>query len=85
MDEKNGEEIKYNWVKGNLIIHEQHINILCEQYVQGDADQGRDNDDGDDDEGVERTNMVDEVFEDESLMMINKAYEKTFVEPLNST
>ena len=39
---------------------------MCEQNVEGDADRDRDNDDGDDDEGVEMTNMVDEVFEDES-------------------
>ena len=39
---------------------------MCEQNVEGDADRDRDNDDGDDDEGVVMTNMVDEVFEDES-------------------
>ena len=33
--------------------------------VEGDADQDKDEDDGDNDEGVEMTNMVDEVFEDE--------------------
>ena len=32
--EKNGEEIEYNWVKGDL-IPEQLIDILCEQYVEG--------------------------------------------------
>ena len=32
----------------------------------GDADQDRDADDGDDDEGVEIRYMVDGVFEDES-------------------
>ena len=62
--EKNGEEIEYDWVKGNLILPEQLIDILCEQNVEGDADQDRDDDD--DDQGVEMTNMVDEVFEDES-------------------
>ena len=64
--EKNGKEIEYEWVKGNLIIPGQLIDILCEQNVEGDAYQDRDNDDGDDDEGVEMTNMVDEVFKDES-------------------
>ena len=63
----NGEEIEYDWVKGNLIVPELLTDILCEQNVKGDADQDRDNNDGDDDdEGVEMTNMVDEVFEDES-------------------
>ena len=59
---------EYDWVKGNLIVPEQLIDILCEQNVEGDADQNRDDydDDDDDDEGVEMTNMVDEVFEDES-------------------
>ena len=55
---------EYDWVKGNLIVPEQIIDILCEQNVEGDADQDRDDyDDDDDDEGVEMTNMVDEVFE----------------------
>ena len=51
-------------MKGNLIVPgEQLVNILCVQNVAGYADQDRN---GDDDEGVEMTNMVDEVFEDES-------------------
>ena len=62
----NGEEIEYDWLKGDLIVPEQFINILCEQNVEGDADQDRDDDDGGDDDGVEMTNMLDEVFEDES-------------------
>lgn len=61
----NGEEIEYDWVKGNLIVPEQVINILCEQNFEGDADQDRDDDD-DDDQGVDITNMVDKVFADES-------------------
>ena len=61
--EKNWEENEYNWVKGNL-IPEQLIDILCEQYVEGVHI--RDNDDCDDNEGVEMTNMVDKVFENES-------------------
>ena len=58
----NGEEIEYDWVKRNLIVPEQLIDILCEQNVERDADQDRD----DDDEGIEMTNMVDKVFEAES-------------------
>ena len=34
----------YNSVKGNLVVPEQLINILCEQNAVGDADQVRDND-----------------------------------------
>lgn len=60
----DGEEIEYDWVKGNLIVPEQLIDILCEQNVDRDTDQDRDDDDHD--EGFEMTNMVDEVFEDES-------------------
>ena len=60
------EENEYDWVKGNLIISQQLIDNLCEQNVEGNADQDRDNDDGGD-EGVEIANVVDEeVFEDES-------------------
>ena len=59
------EEIGYDWVKGNLIVPEQLIDILCEENVEGDADQDRDNNDGDDKEGVEMTNMADEDESDE--------------------
>ena len=53
-------------MKGNLIIPQRLIDNLCEQNVEGDADQDRDNDDGGD-EGVEMANVVDEeVFEYES-------------------
>ena len=31
VDGKNGKKIEYDWVKWNLIIPEQLINILCEQ------------------------------------------------------
>ena len=48
------------WVKGNLIVPKQLIDILCEENVEGDADQDRANNDGDDKEGVEMTNMADE-------------------------
>ena len=59
----NGEKIKYDWVKGNLLFHthllflivpEQLIDSLCEQNVEGDVDKDRDNDDGNDDEGDEK-------------------------------
>ena len=56
------EEIEYDWVKGNLNVPEQLINILCEQNVNGDVDQDRNDDEG----VVDMTNMVDKVFEDES-------------------
>ena len=50
-------------MKGNLIVPEQLIDSLCEQSIEGDADEDRD---GNDDEADEMTNMEDEVFEDES-------------------
>ena len=56
----NGKEIEKLWVKENLIVLEQFIEILGGQNVDGGADQDRN--DGDDYEGVEMTNMVDEVF-----------------------
>ena len=62
--EINGKEIDYLWVKENLIVPKQFINILGEQNVDGDGDQDRN--DCINDEGVEMTFMVDEVFEDES-------------------
>ena len=60
----NGEEIEYDLEKKNLIVPEQLIDILCEQNVEVDADLDRDNDDGDDVDGIEMTNIVDDVFED---------------------
>ena len=60
----NGEEIEYDLEKGNLIVPEQLIHILCEQNVEVDADLDRENDNGDDDEGIEMTNIVDDGFED---------------------
>ena len=33
--ERNGEQIEFDWVKGNLIIPEQLIEILCEQNAEG--------------------------------------------------
>ena len=76
----NGEEIEYDWVKGNLIVPEQLIDILCEQNVMGDADQDRDKDDGVGHEGVEMTNMVDEVFK-MSLVRIKKVYGENSLNP----
>ena len=35
MDGKNGEEMEYDWVKGNLMITKHHIYILCGQTVKG--------------------------------------------------
>ena len=57
-------------MKGNLILPEQFINMLCEQNVEEDADQDRDNDDGDTHEDVEMTNMVDEYLK-MNLIRIN--------------
>ena len=60
----NGEETEYDLEKKNLIVPEQLIDILCEHNVEVDADLDRDNDDGDDVDGIEMTNIVDDVFED---------------------
>ena len=35
MDEKNEEEIEYGWVKGNLIIPEQLIDICVSRILRG--------------------------------------------------
>ena len=51
-------------MKDNLIAPAQLIDILCDQNNNGEAD--HDLDDDDNEEGVELTNMADEVFEDES-------------------
>ena len=59
----DGEEIAQDWVKDNLIVPAHLIDILYDQNNAGEADQ--DLDDDDNDEGVELTNMVDEVFKDE--------------------
>ena len=45
-------------------MHPNNSSLLVEQNVEGDVDWDRN--DGNDDEGVEMTKMVDEVFEDES-------------------
>ena len=60
----NEKEIDYLWVKEFLIVPKQFINILGEQNVDGDGDQDRNG--CINDEGVEMTFIVDEVFEDES-------------------
>ena len=59
----DGDEIEQDWVKDNLIVPAHLIDILYDQNNAGEADQ--DLDDDDNDEGVDLTNMVDEVFEDE--------------------
>ena len=60
----NENEIDYLWVKEFLIVPKQFINILGEQNVDRDGDQDRNG--CINDEGVEMTFIVDEVFEDES-------------------
>ena len=60
----NEKEIDYLWVKEFLIVPKQFINILGEQNVDRDGDQDRNG--CINDEGVEMTFIVDEVFEDES-------------------
>ena len=59
----NGKGMEYLWVKENMIVPAQVINILGEQNVEGDVDQDRNHGDNDD-EGVELTYMADKVFED---------------------
>ena len=59
----SGEEIDYDWVKGNLVVPEQLIDILCEQNVEEGADQDSDEEE---EEDFEMTNMVDEVYQDDS-------------------
>ena len=59
----SSEEIEYDWVKGSLVVPEQLVDILCNQNIVGDDDL---EDDSAVDEGVEFTNMLDEVFENES-------------------
>ena len=59
----SGGEIEYEWTKGNLIVPEQLVEILCDQNVDVDDDQ---QDESNVDEGVEITNMLDEVFNHES-------------------
>ena len=56
----DGEEIEYDWVKYTLIVPAHLTDILCDQNNDGETD----DDDDDNDEGVELTDMVDEVFED---------------------
>ena len=60
----SGGQIEYDWVKGNLIVPEHLIDILCNQNVTEDNNQEEDNSAVD--EGVGLTNMVDEVFENET-------------------
>ena len=56
----SGGDIEYQWTEGNLIIPEQLVEILCDESPDMDGDQ---QDEGIFDEGVEMTNMLDEVYE----------------------
>ena len=60
----NGDQIEYIWTKGNLIVPEQLVEILCNQTA-ADEDVNH-QDDNTVYEGIELTNMLDEVFEDQS-------------------
>ena len=57
----NEDAIEYVWVKGNLIVPEQLIDILCDQQREVE-DEENENDDAE----LEFTSMIDEVYEDES-------------------
>ena len=50
-------------MRENVIVCKKLTDILGDQNVEGDADQ--DINDGDNDESVEITNILDTVFEDE--------------------
>ena len=56
-------DIEYEWTKRNLFVPEQLVEILCDQNVDVDDDQQVESNV---DEGVEMTNMLDEVFGNES-------------------
>ena len=56
-------QIEYDWVKGNLIVPKQLVDILCNQDLLEVDNQ----DDDSTDEGDEFTNMTDEVYESESV------------------
>ena len=60
----NGDQIEYEWTKGNLIVPEQLVVILCNQIAADEDDDHQD--DNTVDEGIELANMLHEVFEDES-------------------
>ena len=59
----NGDQIEYEWTKGNLIVPEQLVEILCNRTAAYEDD---DHQDDNAVEGTELTNMLDEVFEVES-------------------
>ena len=59
----SGDDIEYQWTKENSIVHQQLVNILCGQNPDVDDDR---QDDSIVDEGVEMTNTLDEVFDNES-------------------
>ena len=58
----HGEEINYDWVKGDLIVPEQFVDILCDQNLKDDTQE----DDSTVDEEPEFANLEDEVFENDS-------------------
>lgn len=35
----DGDEIEHEWMKGNLIVPEQLIDIVCDQNVEGEPEQ----------------------------------------------
>ena len=59
----SGDDIEYQWTKEILIVPQQLVEIMCSQNPDMDDDQ---QDESIVDEGVEMTNMLDEVFENES-------------------
>ena len=56
-------DIEYQWTKENLIVPQQLVEILCSQNTDMGDDQQDESIVG---EGEEMTNMLDEVFENES-------------------
>ena len=58
----SGEEIHYDWVKGDLIVPEQLVDILCDENLENDTQE----DDSSVNEEPEFANMEDEVFENDS-------------------
>ena len=59
----SGDDIEYQWKKENLIVPQQLVEILYSQSPDMDDAQ---QDESIVDEGVEMTNMLDEVFENAS-------------------
>ena len=59
----SGGDIEYQWTEGNLIVPHQLVEILCDESPDMDDDQ---QDESIVDKRAEMTNMLDEVFENES-------------------